>query len=412
MKNNLIVSAIFAGHLAIATLPFASTALAQSSVTEHTKEPEKGPNNGRVLRDGDFAIELALFEKGMAPEFRIFATKNNQPITASQVQVNVKLTRLGNVIDDINFFSENEYLRGDMVIAEPHSFAVTINATYAGKRYQWLYDNYEGRVHITSALAKEMDIKTSVIGPKTLHDIHRAYGKLTLPPNSQRDISARFAGEIKGVHVTQGQRVKKGQRLLTIESNSNLSNYSIYAPIDGIVTKQMTGVGEQSGDSDLLTITNPDTLIANISIFESMQQHVKVGASVSLTLSKNGDEQRGKIFDTLPEFTPQQAKTYRVLVDNSKGQYHVGQFVKADITLGSFDVSLAVNKAALQAFRDFTVVYQKIGDQYEVRMLELGREAGNWVEVKSGIKAGAQYVSQNSYVIKADIEKSGASHDH
>lgn len=412
MKKNLIVSVILAGYLAIATLPITTTALAQSAVSEQANEPEKGPHNGRILRDGDFSIELAIFETGMLPEFRIYATKNNQSINGDQVQVNVKLTRLGNVIDDINFFSENDYLRGDMVIAEPHSFAVTITATYAGKNHQWQYDNYEGRVHITSAIATQMNIKTSIIGPKTLHDIHRAYGKLTLPPSSQRNISARFAGEIKGVYVTQGQRVKKGQRLLTIESNSNLSNYDIYAPINGIVTQQMTGVGEQSSDSHLLTITNTDTLIANISIFESMQQHVKIGASVDLILSKSGDIVRGKIFDTLPEITSQQAKIYRVLINNSEGQYHVGQFVKADISLGSFDVSLAVNKAALQAFRDFTVVYQKIGEQYEVRMLELGREAGNWVEVKSGIEAGAQYVSQNSYTIKADIEKSGASHDH
>ena len=66
----------------------------------------------------------------------------------------------------------------------------------------------------------------------------------------------------------------------------------------------------------------------------------------------------------------------------------------------------------LQGFRDFTVVYAKVGDQYEVRMLEIGRKAGPWVEVLSGITLGTEYVALNSYLIKADIEKSGASHDH
>ena len=73
---------------------------------------------------------------------------------------------------------------------------------------------------------------------------------------------------------------------------------------------------------------------------------------------------------------------------------------------------LAVKRVGLQAFRDFTVVYAKVGEQYEVRMLELGREAGEWVEVLGGIDAGTEYVTNNSYIIKADIEKSGASHDH
>jgi cobalt-zinc-cadmium efflux system membrane fusion protein len=45
-------------------------------------------------------------------------------------------------------------------------------------------------------------------------------------------------------------------------------------------------------------------------------------------------------------------------------------------------------------------------------MLELGRQNRDWVEVLGGIEPGTQYVTDNSYLIKADIEKSGASHDH
>ena len=73
---------------------------------------------------------------------------------------------------------------------------------------------------------------------------------------------------------------------------------------------------------------------------------------------------------------------------------------------------LAVRTDAIQRFRDFRVVFAKIGETYEVRMLELGQEGPEWTEVLSGIDAGTVYASENSYVIKADIEKSGASHDH
>jgi cobalt-zinc-cadmium efflux system membrane fusion protein len=66
----------------------------------------------------------------------------------------------------------------------------------------------------------------------------------------------------------------------------------------------------------------------------------------------------------------------------------------------------------LQSFRDFTVVYARVRQTYEVRMLDLGRRDGEFVEVLSGLEPGTTYVSENSYLIKADIEKSGASHDH
>ena len=34
----------------------------------------KGPNGGRLLASGDFELELAIFERGVPPEFRAWAT--------------------------------------------------------------------------------------------------------------------------------------------------------------------------------------------------------------------------------------------------------------------------------------------------------------------------------------------------
>ena len=45
-------------------------------------------------------------------------------------------------------------------------------------------------------------------------------------------------------------------------------------------------------------------------------------------------------------------------------------------------------------------------------MLDLGSQDSEWVEVLSGLEPGTVYVTMNSDLIKADIEKSGASHDH
>ena len=68
--------------------------------------------------------------------------------------------------------------------------------------------------------------------------------------------------------------------------------------------------------------------------------------------------------------------------------------------------------AALQTFRDWTVVFVRVGETYEIRPIELGKRDAERVEVLSGLKAGDQVVVEQSYLVKADIEKSGASHDH
>ena len=38
--------------------------------TDGVNTDERGPNNGIMLRDGDFELELAIFETGVPPEYR------------------------------------------------------------------------------------------------------------------------------------------------------------------------------------------------------------------------------------------------------------------------------------------------------------------------------------------------------
>ena len=365
-----------------------------------------------MLVDGDFAIELAIFEDGMPPEFRIFASKSGQALSPESVNAKVTLTRLGDVTDNINFRSENNYLRGDMEIYEPHSFAVTVSASYQGKHYQWQYDNFEGRTKIVDAMAQKMDIATEFVAAQEFNESLKVFGKLTLPANAIRHISARYPGLVKQLNVVLGQRVKKGQLLATIESNESLQSYKVYAPISGIITSQNTNTGEQAGNDSLLTISNTNKLIAELAVFPMDVSKVKLGSAITLTMAGVEQPITSQLFDSLIAVNQQQAKIFRAEVDNRQGLFNVGQFVEADIALANYQVAKAVKADGLQSFRDFTVVYAKVGEQYEVRMLELGRKAGPWVEVLGGIDAGTEYVAQNSYLLKADIDKSAASHDH
>ena len=86
--------------------------------------------------------------------------------------------------------------------------------------------------------------------------------------------------------------------------------------------------------------------------------------------------------------------------------------MKARITVDRQAAALVVPLAALQTFRDWDVVFIRVGDAYEVRPVALGKRDAARVEVLSGLRAGDQVVVEQSYLVKADIEKSGASHDH
>jgi cobalt-zinc-cadmium efflux system membrane fusion protein len=75
-------------------------------------------------------------------------------------------------------------------------------------------------------------------------------------------------------------------------------------------------------------------------------------------------------------------------------------------------VPLAVAAEAIQTFRDWQVVFVRYGDWFEARPLELGRSDGQWVEVLHGLQPGEQYAATNSFAVKAEIGKLGATHDH
>jgi cobalt-zinc-cadmium efflux system membrane fusion protein len=107
-----------------------------------------------------------------------------------------------------------------------------------------------------------------------------------------------------------------------------------------------------------------------------------------------------------------QSSIARVVLDNAQGGWVPGQFVEALVTVAETTVDIAVPLSALQTFRDFDVVFARVGDTYEVRMLTLGRRDAERAEVLGGLAPGTEYVTENSYLIKADIEKAGASHDH
>lgn len=375
-------------------------------------EPEKGPHRGRLLKQDGFLLELAIFETGVPPEFRVWVTYDGKPVVPEAVALSVKLTRLGNVVDNIKFKPQADFLRGDMEIYEPHSFVVTIDASFQDKDYQWQYDNFEGRTKIEPQVAEAMEIITEIAGPATLVETIEVFGRLVPSSEAQRHITARFDGQIKAMPVRLGQRIKAGDPLVTIESNESLKAYTITSPIDGVVTARVANTGEQSDGRVLLSIINTKKLTAELSVFPADRSRVSPGATAVLVVNGEAESLQSAVTSLDSQLQSNQSIIARVAVDNTSERFLSGQFVKGKIEVARYPVPLAVKRVGLQAFRDFTVVYAKVNDEYEVRMLELGREAGEWVEVLGGLDAGTEYVTGNSFIIKADIEKSGASHDH
>ena len=386
--------------------------LTELGVDTIAAEPAKGPHGGRLLIDDDFILELAIFETGVSPEFRVWLSKGGEAIRPDNVALNVTLTRLGNEKDEIGFTAQEDFLRGDMVIYEPHSFVVTVEASHLGKSHRWQYDNFEGRTKIGSDVAEAFGLETEIAGPATVVEAINVYGFVV--PNSEkvRRISARFEGVAQSVGVSVGDRVIAGQKLAEIESNESLKSYPVTSPIAGVVTARRVNPGEQTKGRELFTVMDTSDVWAEFAVFPTDLPRVKRGQRVRVDMAAGSLQRQGVIALLNTTAEANRSVLARVVLDNADGALIPGTNLTGKIQVAEHQVPLAVKRTGLQSFRDFTVVYALINEEYEVRMLDLGRQDGEWIEVLGGIEIGTRYVTLNSYLVKADIEKSGASHDH
>src|SRR5215510_12163506 len=110
MNSQRLARLILALSILIAACDNGSPAAPSSDVEAAPAQAERGPNNGRLLRDGEFELELAIFETGIPPEFRAWTTIAGKPVEPQAVDLKVTLTRLGSV-DVIGFHPEGDFLR-------------------------------------------------------------------------------------------------------------------------------------------------------------------------------------------------------------------------------------------------------------------------------------------------------------
>lgn len=375
---------------------------------------ERGPHRGRMLRDGDFALEVTIYEEGPEPLYRLYAYLKDKPVDPRQVQASIALTRLGGRVDRFAFTPFEDYLASPTVVAEPHSFDVSVAATHAGKRHAWAFPSYEGRTIITPDAARAGGVTTERAGSAYLGESLPLAGRIEITPEGQSEVHARYPGRVMAMSVQLGDRVRRGQVVARVESSESLQTYSITAPISGVIMAKNTNVGSITGGGDpMLIIGDPSQVHAEFFLYPRDAERVRVGQRVEV-VSLAGDHRINAVIEAIlptADLTNQTLIAH-VHLPSQNGAWRPGLGVRGTVQVATSEVPLAVQTKAIQPFRDFQVVYAKVGNTYEVRMLELGRRTPEWTEVLGGLEAGTEYVVDGAFLIRADIDKSGASHDH
>lgn len=456
-------------------------------------EPIKGPHGGRVLSEGDFQLEVSIYERGVPPHFRVYPYESGKPVDPDEVKLTTELHRLGGRVDVIGFRREGEYLRGDKVVEEPHSFDVKAVAERKGRAFRWEYAQVEGRVELTPDAVKSLGIVAETAGPTRLKRILELPGEVALNPDKVAHVVPRLAGVMTDVRANLGDRVRRGDVIAVLDSQEladlkseyvtalkrvelaratfereetlwkkrisaeqdylvsrqalaeadikvqaathkllalrlsradvemlstepirALARYEIRAPFDGTVIEKHIAVGEAiKEDATIFVIADLSAVRVEVTVYAKDLKAVKEGHTVTVRSDVIGSQATGRLIHVGPLVGEQtRSAKAQVLIPNPDGRWRPGLFLTVHLIEEEATVPVAVKADAIQQFRDWDVVFIQVGNLFEVRTVKLGRRDRERVEVMSGLSVGDRYVSKNSYILKAELEKAGATHEH
>lgn len=270
------------------------------------------------------------------------------------------------------------------------------------------------KTKITDSAAKKMGIVIDKVQNATISQTLQLTGRITLNQNKKAKVLARFPGVVKEVKVNLGEQVKKDQVLAIVESNQSLRTYDIKAPINGAVLERNTNIGDVASSEPIFVIADLSTVWAKFHVFSEDTEKVKADQAVQIHTIDDDVNAKGKIDMVFPT-ADELSQTHIVIVElsNDEGKWRPGMTVEGDVSIYEKDVRLAVKESALQKLdSDEYVIFVKKNDEYIAKQVITGIRGGGYVEIKNGLEEGELYVAEGSFIIKSDILKSTAEHEH
>ena len=107
-----------------------------------------------------------------------------------------------------------------------------------------------------------------------------------------------------------------------------------------------------------------------------------------------------------------QSALARATLPNDQARLKPGLFVTARLILSAKQATVVVKNSAIQTLENRSVVFVRSGTKFEARDVELGARDPEQVEVLFGVADGDVYAGKNSFVVKAEIGKGSAAHEH
>jgi len=353
-----------------------------------------------------------------------------------------------------------------LTLASGFSLPGCRSRTAEGEKPEAAAESAPSSITLTAEAVKTAGIEIAEAGIRPVIRTIHAAGEINFNQKRLAHVTARTAGRIEQLLAYPGERVKKGQLLLSLYSQdflmlqaellqaserfkrlqndpeeqdaakglldsarSRLRLYDISdaelaeientgsiktllpvrAPLDGNITESAVTAGDyvELGAS-LFRIADLSTVWVNVYIFEKDLSLIRLGSEVVLRAGAfPGREFRGRLFQ-ISTVVDEKNRTVegRVELTNPAGDLRPGMFVEAELISSAEANSLFVPGAAVQDFQNKKVVFVRTGENtFALRFVETGMTLNGFVEILKGLEKKEVVAANGSFFLKSELLK-------
>jgi cobalt-zinc-cadmium efflux system membrane fusion protein len=237
---------------------------------------------------------------------------------------------------------------------------------------------------------------------------------------SVSEAAAQLKRAQSGVQVAQSRVALSDDtyqtRLRQLGANPNPDGtITITAPIAGTVANREATTGESGEDAGkkIMTIVNSNRVQVSGNVYEKNLKQIQVGQQVRVKVNGLPDRTFAGRVSVIGAVVAEESRVVPVKaeLDNSNGVLKPGMFAELEVLTDRTAAVLAIPKSALVETNDKqTIVFVQNGNAFQPTEVTLGRESGNFVEVKSGLFDGDRIVTQRAMQLYAQSLRGGNPH--
>lgn len=262
---------------------------------------------------------------------------------------------------------------------------------------------YAESFELSDKMIKNLDIKTYQVQKYPLQEAIELPCVIRNPAEQSSLISVNYMSRVEKIHVSLGDKVKKGQTLFTVFSYIAVRNIEIKSPIDGVVSAQNVKIGQVvQQDMTLAEISTMKYFYAEGMAYLSDDiSHIKIGDNAKIMVEGTHEDINGKVKNFSPIVNPD-TKNKMVLVYFEVDDNHIfpNMHCKMNIYMGENRDVLAVPKRAILGEFGHYFIFLKYGQHFDRREVVVGLDNGVMVEIVEGLNAGDEVVVQGNYQLQ------------